>query len=128
MDPRIATLDKFPGAFSFDIVGESYYQQELAEMCGGKCEGGHEKEVWALLVMQDDNPHDSHAVTVEMDTGIVGHLSRDDASRFRVAMQNMGMADCALKVPAKIVGGWIQANGDEGHFGVKLDLPITSRR
>lgn len=126
MEHRIATLDNFPGTFSFNIVGESHYQLALAEMCGGKCKDGHEKEVWALLVMQDDNPYDAHAVAVEMDTGIVGHLSRDDASRFRVAMRGMGLGDCALKVPALIIGGWCRSNGDKGHFGVKLDLPIGS--
>lgn len=126
MDLRVATLDNFPETYSFDIVAESHYQKELEEMCGGKCVDGHRKKVWALLVMENDNPHDDDAVAVHMDTGIVGYLSREDASNYRVAMMKMGLDDYALKVPAMIFGGWLRPDGDEGHFGVKLDLPGES--
>lgn len=123
-EERIAALNAYPGTFGFDIVGESHHQTTLANLCGGKCEDGHEFETDALLVPYR-NAHDPHAVAVLMgECELVGHLNRIDARKLRIALKRMKLGGCSLKVPGRIVGGWKRRNGDEGHFGVKLDLPV----
>src|ERR1035437_393106 len=118
---RVAGLSAYPGTYTFDIVGESFFQAELEEICGGKTPDGHHREERALLVPYE-NPHDDQAVGVLMGGDkLVGHLSRDDARAWRGAMIANGLEGCTLLVPAMIVGGWKWSNGNEGHFGVKLD-------
>lgn len=109
------------GEFGHDIVGESHYQNALDEICGGKTEVGHHKEMLAYLVTEDDNPHDSKAVRVQIEGRIVGYLSRADAREMR---RQLNLPDgFILRVPALIVGGWDDGEGSVGHYGVKLDLP-----
>lgn len=123
-EERITALSAYPGAYEFDIVGESHHQATLANLCGGKCEDGHKFDTDALLVPYC-NSHDPHAVAVLMgECELVGHLSRMDARKLRIALKRMKLGGCSLKVPGRIVGGWNRGNGDEGHFGVKLDLPV----
>lgn len=110
------------GEFSFDIVGESYYQSNLLTIAGPKTEDGVEIECTARLVPEPDNPHDKNAVSVQINGLKVGHLSRVDALSWNIAAERQGMHGDVVEVDAIIVGGWKRANGDEGHFGVKLDL------
>lgn len=110
-----------PGAFQTEVVGESYYQEELEQICGGYTEEGHNFSTSALLVMEDDNRHDEKAVRVEIDGIAVGHLSRPDARRFRRIS-----ASRTLEVPAKIVGGWKRGRGNTGFFGVRLDVDLRT--
>ena len=118
----IAAFNRYPGTFAWNVVGESNYQSALEEICGGRTEDGHSKEVWAIVVPENGNPYDANAMAVHLDTGLVGYLSRTHASRVRLVTQNCGLAGYAIKVPAKVVGGW-ERPGSSGHFGVKLDLP-----
>lgn len=123
-EKRIAALSAYPGTYEFDIVGESHYQETLATLCGGTCEVGHAFDTDALLVPYC-NAHDPHAVAVLMgECELVGHLKRIDARKLRIALKRIKLGGSSLKVPCRIVGGWKRRNGDEGHFGVKLDLPI----
>jgi hypothetical protein len=125
-EPEGAELDNYPGTFDFDIVGESRYQSALSRICGGKSEEGYNKEVKALMVMENDNPNDAEAVCVTIGGTKVGYLARKDAHQFRAAMKAVGLGERPLKVPAVIVGGWDRGNGDTGYFGVKLDLPVEA--
>jgi hypothetical protein len=121
---RVAALDAHPGKFAFGIVGELHCQEALASICGGKSRNGHRHKEVALLIPYE-NRRDKEAVGVLMgEEQLVGHLTRDDARRMRRALIAMGLEGCSLKVPALIVGGWDRGDGDEGHFGVKLDLPV----
>lgn len=119
----VADIDG-PGKYECDIVGESHYQDALDQICGGKCEDGHSRCVDAYLVLEDNNPHDSRAVAVFIDHLLVGHLSRDTARSFRTKARAAGIDKYSIRVQAKIVGGWDRGGGDEGHYGVKLDLPM----
>lgn len=105
------------GSFEFEIVGESFYQDALERLAGGRTEDGAEVEAVALLVPELTNPHDRNAVAVRILGYTVGYLSRSDALRYREACGVMP-ARCA----ALIVGGWDRGPDDQGHFGVKLDL------
>ncbi len=113
-----------PGLFKHDVVGESKYQKELSEICGGKTEDGHDKIVTALLIHEDTNPHDNKAILVAIDGKPVGYLDRENARQFRQRLAEAGYPGAGATCTAKIVGGWLREEGDEGHFGVKLDLPV----
>lgn len=112
-----------PGVYGVDIVGESNYQSALEKICGGREEESARKKVKALLVLEDENPHDSKAVRVDIDGETVGYLSRKEARQYRARLKEAGYPSLLGRCDAIIVGGWDRGRGDRGHFGVKLDLP-----
>lgn len=112
-----------PGHYDCDIVGESYYQPALKEICGGKSEKGHQLEVEAVLVHDNTNPYDNKAIRVDIRGRTVGHLSRALARSYRKRLEEIGYAEATASVAAIVVGGW-KRGADEGYFGVKLDLPV----
>jgi hypothetical protein len=107
------------GEFEFPIVGESHYQRALESIVGGKTERGHEHVCAALLLPEPANPYDKNAVCVKIRQLTVGHLARDVAQDFALALRQRGFSRAAAE--AMIVGGWRRRGGDEGHFGVKLN-------
>ncbi len=109
------------GDFSFEIVGESYYQDALGSIAGPKTEDSKEVFCEAILVCEPDNPHDSNAIAVFISDKKVGHLSRIDALAYRKSMAKRFKDVPLVKVDAVIVGGWLR-DDSEGSFGVKLDL------
>ena len=122
--PAVAGSLPGPGAYEFDIVGESNYQQALESICGGRTEDGARHLAEALLILEDSNPHDNLAVRVDIEGKVVGYLSRKDARSYRKQLQQLGHAGLTLSCNAMIVGGWQRSKSDIGNFGVKLDLPI----
>lgn len=106
-------------AYTVDIVGESYCQPHLNKVAGGKTEDSHELETTATL-RPYHNEHDPNAVEVLIKGGMAGHLSRTDAKKYR---QKHGQK-ITTSVPAMITGGWYRGHGDEGNYGVKLDIDL----
>lgn len=111
------------GDYDFEIVGESHYQDALNKMAGGKTEDGHEIETEATLILDDNNRHDNKAVAVFISGKMVGHLPRPTARSYRKRLTEAGFPAATGVCGALIVGGWRRKSGDEGHYGVKLDLP-----
>ena len=107
---------------ALEVVGESRYQENLWRLAGGRRnpEERVRLPVCAVLVPETDNPYDSNAVSVWVDGLKVGHLSRDDARRYRpglLALQRERGMPVAL--PGVIVGGGMRADGP-GRLGVFL--------
>src|SRR5690606_20415871 len=75
----------WPGAgdFEFEVVGESFYQEDLCRLAGAHGDHGAEVHCVAALVPEDDNKHDPKAVAVFVDGRKVAHLSKEDARSFR---------------------------------------------
>jgi hypothetical protein len=109
------------GSFDLQIVGEGSYQAELEKIVGGKTEDSCEHACEALLVPELRNRHDPNAVYVEISGRKVGYLSRPLAAEYRQRMKVLGV-DGPMRCDAMIVGGWCRPDGDEGSFGVRLDL------
>lgn len=120
---QIANITNGPREFAFEVVGESRCQDVLSELCGGRTEEGHRLEVDALLIPEDDNPHDENAIAVQIDGHHVGYLPRPLARSFRRAIASVAPAGTPAKCRALIVGGWHRGDDDQGHFGIRLDLP-----
>ena len=108
-----------PGAFAVNVVGVSQYQRVLEA-------AAEEGVIEAVLVLEDDNPHDDQAVAVHIDGERAGYLSRADARRFRADLAAAGNATLSVRCKAKIVGGFETKSGERAHFGLKLDLPRLS--
>lgn len=113
-----------PGTYSVDIVGESKYQNALAEICGGKTPDGVENFVKASIVLENTNKYDSNAVRIDIEDRTVGYLSRENACQYRQKLKEAGHPGLTEAIcDAVIRGGWDRGRGDTGHFGVKIDLP-----
>jgi hypothetical protein len=104
------------------VVGESHYQdvlQVLHQENGGEDD---DAKVVAALVPEDDNAFDPNAVRIEVDSHIVGHLSREMALQYREAL-----GETIGRCSAKIVGGFELYDGSTAYFGVKLNLAWPPR-
>ena len=72
-----------------EVVGESFYQDHLRAITGYRPPEEHvDEEIRAILVAEDHNPYDPNAIAVwikDPQAGYlqVGHLSREDARRYR---------------------------------------------
>lgn len=108
------------GAYEFDIVGEAQYQDNLAQIAGGKTEDGHEFECRAVLCLEPSNPYDSNAIRVDINGLTVGYIPRDYAPGMSSIIRSRAGSG-RISLDAIIVGGWSRRSG-EGNFGVKLDL------
>jgi hypothetical protein len=109
------------GKYAVEVVGESAYQGELEEICGGRTREGFCLETEAYLRPENDNRFDAQAVAVYIDGHLVGYLDRALARRWRqhLILDFGDLVVCCCR--AIIVGGW-QRGRDTGHFGVRLDL------
>lgn len=123
-DPHGLTAISAAGGpeYSVDIVGESHHQEALADIAGGYTTDGARVQATATLVLESKNRYDPEAVAIHINSKKVGHLSRENARRYRARLSELGTPDREATCPAIIVGGWKRRNGNTGHFGVKLDL------
>lgn len=113
------------GNYRVDVAGESFYEESFAALCGERTIEGFRIEVRARLTLQDDNPHDKHAVQVTIQGHPVGHLSRDHARAFRRRVRYGDLSSHEVfECGALICGGWDHGPEDVGNFGVRLDLDL----
>ncbi|MDK8871514.1 HIRAN domain-containing protein [Paracoccus sp. SSJ] len=111
--------------YPYEAVGESHYQRELSQICGGKTEDGYNLQRRAELRPEPNNPHDKNAVAVHISGKKVGYLSRKDAIRWNKHLAELGRPGATTGADAMITGGWLRRDGrdiDEGDFGVRLRL------
>jgi hypothetical protein len=114
---------KGPGTYGFKIAGASNYQEALSNICGGKTDEGHEKEVTALLTPDPKNQYDPNAIKVTIDDQLVGYVGKKYTAGYRLALKGFSIEEQPIGYHALIVGGWNRGGGDEGHFGVNIDIP-----
>ncbi len=115
---QVALLD---GAEDLEVVGESYYQPNLWHLA--RAHPGKQRvreNICAVLVAEDDNPYDPDAVAVWIDGLKVGHLSRENAQRYRPGLLAQQEAQgMPIALPGVITGGGIRSDGP-GKLGVFL--------
>jgi hypothetical protein len=109
------------GDQDLEVVGESYYQDNLWLLAGGQ--PGDQRvrvEIIAVLVAEDDNPYDPNAVAVWVEGLKTGHLSREDARRYRPGLLAQQEAKgMPIALAGVIAGGGIRDDGP-GRLGVFL--------
>jgi len=112
----------FDGRVDLEVVGESHYQDNLWRLVGGRGSPNDRVrvDVYALLVAESNNQYDANAVSVWVNGLKVGHLSRENAQRYRpglLALERKYGKPIAL--PGVIVGGGMREDGP-GRLGVFL--------
>ncbi|HKZ24194.1 MAG TPA: bifunctional DNA primase/polymerase [Acidimicrobiia bacterium] len=114
---QMVTLE---GEEAVAVVGESFHQDELLRLTGGRRRfGGVEVETVADLV-----PIEGEGVEVWIDDFQVGFLGEGELrfdDRIADSIEQTGFASCR----ATIRGGWDRGGDDVGLFGVTLLLPPT---
>lgn len=113
------------GSYPIEVVGESHYRDDLELLCDPHLMQEQEF-TWifdAVLILEDDNPHDKNAVAVKIGGKKVGYLSRDMAKVYRAAISEAGHPGAVGKCRARVRGGWQRKDGPP-LFGVKLDIPV----
>lgn len=115
--PRISG----PGIYAAEVVGESFYRTSFDALKRRHRPADDDDESFgdAILTLEDNNPHDPQAVSVELEGYQVGHLSRALAREFRQALKRDGFGQ--LKHVA--VGARLYWGGEDGIYSVTLDLP-----
>lgn len=113
-----------PQTYQVDMVGESFYQDNIESICGGRQPDGVNQLVQAVLIPEDDNPYDKKAVKICINGKQVGHLSKEDARKYRKYLKKYNLEGRMCSCNAKIIGGWDRGKSDRGSFGVNLDLVL----
>lgn len=111
-----------PGAYSYNIVGESHCNANLRRII--KDEGlnpseGGEILTQAFLFCEPKNRNDTNAVAVVIALKRVGYIPREDAKDLAPQLAAMASRGEVLLVKARI--GW----DDPAIVGVQLDLDVT---
>jgi hypothetical protein len=106
------------------VVGEASYQNNIEQICGGRTRESVDRMETAHLILENSNPYDRNAVSVEINGLKVGYLNRDDAQAHRTWLQSKGQSNAIGTCDAKIRGGWKRSKKDQGHFGVWLDFDL----
>lgn len=113
--PHVTPL-KLPGGATVAVVGEGQHQEALLAVAGPKTPRGERKAVVAVLIAE------RRTVNVIIDGRRVGHLNQDDARAYAPLLHRATQQGMAPQCEAMVVGGWRHPDGDEGFFGVTLDL------
>jgi very-short-patch-repair endonuclease len=110
------------GDDDLEVVGESHHQDNLWRLAGGRGQPGVQVrcEIYALLVAEDNNPHDPSAIAIWVQGLKVGYLSRRDARRYKpglLALQERYGKPVAV---AGVIAGGGMRNDGPGGLGVFL--------
>lgn len=109
----------------YAIVGESNYQNELMEICGGDLKSKERKIVEAIIFPEPENPYDNNAVAIKISGKIVGHIPKEDARWFHELLKDA--SDRELSCPAEIRGGRTKRNGVRLQYGVFLKISLGAQ-
>ena len=112
--------------YSTKVVGASFCQENLIQVCGAKRAESVEIEVAAELVLENDNQADVNAVAVLVDGLKVGYLPKREAMIHRIFIHGSDYIEDRLICLGKINGGWDNGHGNCGHYGVPVDLPYKA--
>jgi hypothetical protein len=115
---QVVLLD---GDEDLEVVGESFYQPNLWQLAGARPgEQRVREDICAVLVAEEDNPYDPDAVAVWINGLKVGHLSRENAQRYRPGLLAQQKArGVPIALAGVITGGGIRSDGP-GKLGVFL--------
>lgn len=123
--PEKVTLPPLSGRLTgsqkcaFNIVGESHYQPALRRLRNSR-HMATDNDFSANIVTEPDNPHDSNACAIYIESLKVGYLPRDAATEFVRQMAEVGLSGAFnIQAKAKLSGGW----GDRPPIGVLINLP-----
>jgi hypothetical protein len=107
------------GDVRLDVVGESYRQDTLWRLIGGRRAEPVRLAIVAVLE-PEENEYDANAVRVLVDDRLVGYLSRANAARYRPGVEALVARDGLVALAGVITGGGQRPDG-LGRLGVILE-------
>jgi len=107
------------GDVTLDVVGESFRQDTLWRLVGGRRPAPVREAIVATLV-PEDNEYDENAVSVLIDGQPVGYLSRANAARYRKGVEALIRQHGLVALRGVILGGGQRPDG-LGPLGVVLE-------
>lgn len=115
------------GQFAFTVDGESFQnsiKQLLQENAIAPDEDSALKShiLTAHLIPDNDNPYDSSAVRVDINSRTVGYFNREQALGFRSRLDEKGLSNQITTCNAIISRSGNEMNGKTVCFGVRLDI------
>jgi hypothetical protein len=120
------------GEEPLQVVAESFYQDALWRLAGGRTAAQVRCEVRAVLEPEPLNPKDPNAIMVKIGGHCVGYLQKLDAAAYRPGLERLKRAG-PVELRGFIVGGGPRRDG-VGFLGVFLDhdprdfgIPATGR-
>lgn len=107
--------------WTIPLVGTSHYQTVLLGLAGSrKTDEGVTLDVRVMLQHEEGNPHDQNAIAAFVGKKQVGYMRSEDSQTFRDFLEKNGATNA--ECDARIIGGWDRGGGDNGNFGVRLNL------
>lgn len=105
------------------VSGESYRQHKIRRLAGAKTSNGPERtEFAANLQLEPNNEYDKNAVAVYLGSQHVGYIPKGDTAQWHKIISQLDSRGLAATCRATVTGGWKRRGGDEGHYGVTLDV------
>jgi hypothetical protein len=120
---------KYSGEPAYAVVGESHRQPALRGIVGREYDRGVYWNVVAQLCFVEDNPHDSNAVGVFIDSQLVGYIPASDAAKVRREIKIANPNELPVICKAMIRGGFMDGN-KRADYGVTIGLcfPIEEQQ
>ncbi len=108
------------GTVTLEVVGESYRQDNLWAIVGGRTNQHIDQAVVAVLVPEQDNQYDPNAISIWVNGLMVGYLSRATAAQYRQGLVDLYKEhQMPVALEGEIVGGGPREDGI-GQLGVFL--------
>lgn len=114
------------GWHNVEVVGESHHTREIRALFPAHLNSsGQELTIPVTITHEIGNPHDKNAVQVCASTGVLGHLSREDAARYAPALSRLQARGKTPATTARVWGqqGYFDSDSKEFVGSVRLDLP-----
>jgi hypothetical protein len=107
------------------VVGEASYQDAIRRICGSVRWEDVRHPCRAALVPEATNKYDPNAVMVQVETQLVGYLSRGDALDYREPIRMLADQGAVAVCDARVAG---RGPGSEtSNLGVFLELPTPEQ-
>jgi hypothetical protein len=116
-----ASVSLLGGQDDLEVVGELAYQAVLWQLCGETVGKTVRRPTVAVLVPEPTNPYDANAIAVQIDSRVIGYLSRATAQEYLPGLQQvMSSRGSYVALRGVIVGGGHYDDGP-GRLGVWLE-------
>jgi hypothetical protein len=116
------------GQFAFAVDGESF-QEAIKQLLQENAIAPDEDSAFkahiltAHLIPDNDNPHDSNAIRIDINSRTVGYLNREQALSFRRRLDEKGLSSQITTCGAMIIVD-DDENGKTLSYGIKLDIDL----
>lgn len=113
---------ELPRGQRVDVVGESLRREAFDAYFGPRTEDGVRATVTVTLVHERTNAYDPNAVAVHLDGRMIGYIGRQGAAALAPVLDRIEAAGRVPYARASVRGGWDRGDGDEGEYGMTLDI------